>query len=320
MAEQDTAQALFSELLQKVKEEVARFTQELSKLFHQSVKNAAQHAMDDPSNAHAIANFLRANQPPGKNIPWFKYGIPGFMRKLWYGNNPNNPDYHREWSLAEYARIQESVRDASVTILNEVVPNIPQEHLASLAPFVSQFEKRVTNLIIRYLHAAKSKGLLQNKVATPEPKTTIKEPVKEPLVEPVKPPASAEPIVQEPVAKPADVVTKAVDVAAKKKSKSKYKFAYKTKTGWNKAKKKTEPAIDAGPSAADLDAILNGPKAEAAYSCLPLSLEAQLITSKMLQDVPVESRIEFYKSVLRSGVESEHPGLSSKFALLRLHK
>jgi hypothetical protein len=291
MAEQN-AQDLFSELLNKVKEEVAKFTQELSQLFHSSVKNSAQNALTDPANAQAIASFLRANQPPGKNIPWFKYGVPGFLRKLWYGNNPNNPDYHRESNLDSYLRIQDNVKEASTIILNEVVPNVSQEQFANLAPFVAKFERRVTNLIIQYLNMAKKRGFLTNKptVTTKPTNTTPTTPTPTPKQEP----APVTPTIVEPDPTPPDVVTKPVQTGKKK---SRYQFAYKTAKA--KPKKKAKP-IEAGPSPEDIDAILNGPK-ETVESNLPLTAEAQEVAKNMLSDVPLDVRTEYYRSLLRVG-------------------
>ncbi|RDJ35630.1 MAG: hypothetical protein DWQ19_12495 [Crenarchaeota archaeon] len=65
------------------------------------------------------ATAAPGNVPSYKSLPWFQHGVKGFLRKLWYGDHPENPTWQnvkREHSdlriltLHEYNEIQSEVR------------------------------------------------------------------------------------------------------------------------------------------------------------------------------------------------------------------
>ena len=75
--------------------------------------------------------------PPGRNamksLPWFGGGARGFLRKLWYGNSPENPDWSN-WNkpqgegrarkgvtVREYAMLDEQL-DIRINALLDVKP------------------------------------------------------------------------------------------------------------------------------------------------------------------------------------------------------
>lgn len=57
------------------------------------------------------------------SLPWFKYGIRGFLSKLWYGDHPDNPSWQNNQqeclSLDYFAYLGEELKIATNTIFLE---------------------------------------------------------------------------------------------------------------------------------------------------------------------------------------------------------
>lgn len=172
------AKSLFDELLTKIEAEIDGFHNQLKQLFATSVKNAAQAAIDH--NKTTV----------GKTLPWFKHGARGFLRKLWYGNHPNNPDWQNESSLGFYAYLSEQVDGMTDVLLNELTG-------IDLSPIIQPFKSRLTRILQIYLGKANKLGLIGKKIEpTPaskqEPKLTPA-PKQEPEPEPESPAPKQEP-------------------------------------------------------------------------------------------------------------------------------
>ena len=72
--------------------------------------------------ATQVAGATPAQKAIQGSLPWFKHGMRGFLRKLWYGDHPTNPDWkhvagvyesiNKRITLREYIEIQEGIEQA----------------------------------------------------------------------------------------------------------------------------------------------------------------------------------------------------------------
>ena len=104
-----------------------------------------------------------------KNLPWFGNGIQGFLRKLWYGDHPDNPSYSKEGvqplvvrklTLKEYKEL-EIVLDHHIgeTLLCEAAtPTLDQ--------IMQQFAQKLKQLVLT--HVVKN-GAVRPPTPTPAP-------------------------------------------------------------------------------------------------------------------------------------------------------
>lgn len=123
-------------------------------------------------------NDVRHSRP--ESLPWFSNGLRGFLRKLYYNNNPDNPDWQNykveskrknKISLSEYISIKNELQFA----LTENAPTGAEDIIGSLI-------NKLMPLIQGAIEKISSLGV---SIATPEP--SKQEPEKsEPVVNPPK--------------------------------------------------------------------------------------------------------------------------------------
>lgn len=64
---------------------------------------------DLPSAVAVPPQPQQPSRPKTTSLPWFKHGVRGFLRKLWHGDSPDNPDWQHEstrLSLESYINIR----------------------------------------------------------------------------------------------------------------------------------------------------------------------------------------------------------------------
>lgn len=104
-----------------------------------------------------------------KNLPWFGNGIQGFLRKLWYGDHPDNPSYSKEevqplvvrkLTLKEYKELEIALDHCiGETLLCEAAtPTLDQ--------IMQQFAQKLKQLVLT--HVVKN-GAVRPPASTPEP-------------------------------------------------------------------------------------------------------------------------------------------------------
>ena len=84
--------------LEQLKKDVDRIISSFQERLVRSVTNvvsrAVQYARQTPQGASQGTQQQSTQLGQPKSLPWFKYGIRGFLNKLWHGDSPSNPNYH----------------------------------------------------------------------------------------------------------------------------------------------------------------------------------------------------------------------------------
>jgi len=130
------------------------------------------------------------------SLPWFKHGVRGFLRKLWYGSSKDNPDWQRQadsvhhgrMTIQEYIQIERDIHGVLDGLLNEAgFANAVEAVKAEFA----NFKKQLADAVRHYMNQFHS-VLKQHYTSAPaeNPPTDV-----QPSAEPPKPPEpSPEPI------------------------------------------------------------------------------------------------------------------------------
>jgi hypothetical protein len=140
------------------------------------------------------------NVPSFKSLPWFQHGVRGFVRKLWYGDHPENPTWQNvrresvvpHLTLAEYAAIKAEVQ-------------VIAEEAGAFGAAIDQLTADITHSISTHFQKAYDLGYTRTNTAastaapastpeTPEPAAPTSEPAA------VEPEAPATPVA--PTSKP----------------------------------------------------------------------------------------------------------------------
>lgn len=125
MKESDQA---FEQLKSDVDRIITSFQKRLINSVTNVVSHAVQYARQTPQEAPqgTRQQSMQVGQP--KSLPWFKYGIRGFLNKLWYGDSPSNPNYQTEgMTLKSYIRLEEEINGAADIIIGEILCEVGAE-------------------------------------------------------------------------------------------------------------------------------------------------------------------------------------------------
>lgn len=112
-----TMDDLFSDMMTTVGQEITQFELRLRELIRSNPQLAQQFIPPGgmPQNGMGPDAFSAFQNNKGRrSLPWFKNGLRGAFRKLWYGDNSDNPD----WTKGVGRRFGESV-DSGILTLNE---------------------------------------------------------------------------------------------------------------------------------------------------------------------------------------------------------
>ena len=112
----------FELLKRDVDQIISSFQKRLVNSVTNVVSRAIQYAKETPQGGPQGTQQqpMQAGQP--KSLPWFKYGIRGFLNKLWHGDSPSNPNYQSEsMTLESYIRLEEEVDGAADIIIREML-------------------------------------------------------------------------------------------------------------------------------------------------------------------------------------------------------
>jgi len=103
-----------------------------------------------------------------KNLPWLGHGVKGFLRKMWYGNHPDNPSHReevqplttRKLTLQEYKELE--------AILNSCVDEtlLCEAAAPGLNQIINQFGRALKQLVLK--HVVKNGAV---RPPSPQPKT-----------------------------------------------------------------------------------------------------------------------------------------------------
>lgn len=178
---------------------------ELDKLFQQMVAtlqndlNDIIQQMQDAVSEKLTPSKTKFQQ---KKLPWFKHGVGGFLKKLWYGNSPENPSWGKKehLSLEEYSIITKVAEEASSLIaddfeliLNEEIDSnqlfdIKKTVFNTISPFIG----KMANVIVKHLYNFKNQI---SSVVKDSPISDVSPQEKEPeQTKKVEPKTSSEPV------------------------------------------------------------------------------------------------------------------------------
>jgi len=137
-------------------------------LFNQLVQQA-NHLVDELEKRLLSAQPTQPQQapsgiPPRKptplgrqtrtgSLPWFKHGVRGFLRKMWYGDHPNNPDWDKmDWTkgrmtIQEYLHLEKVVNEEIDELLEEA------NFTDAIRGYFDDFRKNLAELLKRYMIA-----------------------------------------------------------------------------------------------------------------------------------------------------------------------
>jgi len=106
-----------------------------------------------------------------KNLPWFGGGARGFLRKLWYGNSPENPDWSN-WAqkqgdqtgaaevykkkgltLKEYTAIDEQLEVRLQEMISEATGINPK-----VDQILQQFKQNIKAIILKHMTGGAASG------------------------------------------------------------------------------------------------------------------------------------------------------------------
>ena len=111
-----------------------------------SIQPATQPSSDVPP-----PNPTPLNKRQG-SLPWFKHGVRGFLRKLWYGDHPTNPDWQqmdsvmpKKLTLQEYIQVETNVGSA----IDQLISESNFAHIAK--GYFDDFKKRLSDAIRHYM-------------------------------------------------------------------------------------------------------------------------------------------------------------------------
>lgn len=94
-------------------------------------------------------------------LPWLQHGVKGLMRKLWYGDHPDNPTWRGEsFDLRQYARLREHLDK----VLDELLILETGDPMAAL---MQQFKDQIKTLVLK--HAVAAKHQQQQQPDRPQP-------------------------------------------------------------------------------------------------------------------------------------------------------
>lgn len=184
-------------------------TQQVNALIDDLEKRLAsvpQQAADiPPENPPPLGQSKRGS------LPWFKHGVRGFLRKLWYGDHPTNPDWQQNNSMdsgrltiQEYVQIENNVNSTIDELLSEArfsdtVKGFFDQFRRDLAKVIQNYTLRLYQLGQQYGYQ-KAQGQTQDQQGeepksspTEEPVSPAKEPTPPPPGEPTSTPTVAPP-------------------------------------------------------------------------------------------------------------------------------
>ena len=134
------------------------------------------------------------------SLPWFKHGVRGFLRKLWYGDHPTNPDWQQNNSvdysgrltIQEYVQIENDVNNTIDGLLSEA------GFSGTAKGFFDQFRRDLAKVIqdytLRLYQLGQQFGYqkAQNQAPVPGDEEPESPPTKEPASpeEPAPPPST----------------------------------------------------------------------------------------------------------------------------------
>ena len=122
----EAADPAFEQLKSDVDRIISSFQDRLVRSVTNVVSNAVQYARQEgpqgPQGASQGTSQGVSQSGHPKSLPWFKYGVRGFLNKLWHGDSSSNPNYQTEgMTLESYIHLEEKVDEAVDIIIEEML-------------------------------------------------------------------------------------------------------------------------------------------------------------------------------------------------------
>lgn len=150
-----------------------------------------------PAAPTQAATTVRQPSPNANaKLPWFKYGIRGFLNKLWHGDsasNPNHPDYQpKEWTISDYLQLETLIEEAANNTIESILKEedvdmdlTSDAQRGQLFQAFSDFRDKLMTLVSTALRS-KAASAVQPASSAPAPEQN---PAKQPETQPESPKA-----------------------------------------------------------------------------------------------------------------------------------
>jgi hypothetical protein len=174
-----TAAVIADPLLEKLKQDVDALIQGLESQIRTTTTFILAQIMKKQGETPTAATTSSTGEPTQQrtSLPWFKYGIRGFLNKLWHGNHPANPMWKREHNLTleERAYLENEINAVADTVIDVVLleADLDSEYingnLAGLQQVFVDFRNKLIQLITTAL--AQKMSLASDLTASSIPST-----------------------------------------------------------------------------------------------------------------------------------------------------
>lgn len=123
MSQNPELDQLYADLRAAVEKQVQEFWNK----YKLKIGQELQKSMGQPSQPIVDPRFSQStqgNKPAlASGLPWFQHGMRGFLRKLWYGDHPDNPNWKgvrtESFSLNEYKNTRDELRELVVEAIGD---------------------------------------------------------------------------------------------------------------------------------------------------------------------------------------------------------